>query len=188
MLGDNGKNYHYYGSDTHRYINGMIKSSKKMYIISPYIDNYYADFVSKRSPSTEFYIISSSMEDDARRTLQRRGSRLVLFLWFALSCIVLYAELMIGIGGYLLLISLLPFLWGINSYISRSVKSRQIHLKVPKQFVHAKMYISDDQAISGSVNLTYKGTHSNVEHIEISKNPDEIENLQQQFWDMWKRY
>jgi phosphatidylserine/phosphatidylglycerophosphate/cardiolipin synthase-like enzyme len=190
MLGDTSRDrsIHYYGSDTHKYINRMIESSRKMYIVSPYIDAYYADFVARRSPSTEFYIISSAMEDDARKKLSQGVSRLALLPWIALSCVLAYIEMDLGISGYPLALSLLPLLWGMDRYLSRSRSVKGVHLKIPGRFVHAKMYISDEQAISGSVNLTYKGTHSNVEHIEISKDPEEIVILQDQFWDLWKRY
>ena len=188
MFGYRGDKGHYYGSEAHRYINKMIKSSKAMYIVSPYIDSYYADLLAKRSSSAEFYIISSSMEDKARNMLQRRASRLNLIVWTLLSVAVFYVEINIGIGSYLLALSLLPLLWGLGRYMLRSRSVKGVHLKIPKQFVHAKMYISDDQVISGSANLTYKGTHSNVEHIEISRDPQEVEQMQDEFWRMWKSY
>ncbi len=188
MFGDTTKNHHYYGSDTHKYINAMIGSSKRMYIISPYVDVHYAKFMARRTRSTEFYIISSSMDEDARNMLERGGSKIVLSVYLILSLFLLYLELAIGIRSYLLAFSVLPIFWGIGRYLSGTRSKRRIHIKVPRQFVHAKMYISDNQAISGSVNLTYKGTHSNVEHIEISRDPEEIERMQEQFWEMWKKY
>lgn len=188
MFGDKEKNGHYYGSDTHKYINDMIRSTKKMYVISPYIDNYYAQIIANRSPATEFYIISSSLENDAKRRLVGSSQLLPILLSMVLSFMVLYLELMLGLRGYALLTCAMPLVFSMISGLAKSRSMRGIHLKVPKQFVHAKMYIADKQAISGSVNMTYKGTHSNVEHIEITRNAQEVEMLREQFWKLWKKY
>ncbi len=188
MFGDKEKNEHYYGSDTHKYINDMIKSTKKMYVISPYLDNYYAGIIASRSPTTEFYIISSSLENAAKTRLVGSSALPMILLSLVLSFMVLYLELMLGLRGYALLTCTMPLIFSMISRFAKSRSMGRIHLKVPKQFVHAKMYISDKQAISGSVNMTYKGTHSNVEHIEITRNPQEVEILREQFWKMWKKY
>jgi phosphatidylserine/phosphatidylglycerophosphate/cardiolipin synthase-like enzyme len=189
MLGGSGKeNHHYYGTDTYKYINGMIKSSRRMYIVSPYIDRYYANLMARSTRSTEFYIISSSIDVDAKKRLEKGGSKIILALWAIASILLFYLEFAAGVHSYLLAFSILPILWGFGRYSSGSRAARRIHIKVPRQFVHAKTYVSDQQAISGSVNLTYKGTHSNVEHIEVSKDPREVGIMQEQFWELWNRY
>ncbi len=189
MFGFNRRrNSYHYGSDTYKYINSMIKSSKRMQIVSPYIDSYYANIILRSSPKTEFYIISSSLDASAKKILGKRYSKRILLTFALLSVLLLWAEITLGIGNYLLALSLVPFLFGISKYTSSSTGSKRIHLKTPKKFVHAKMYISDSQAILGSVNLTYKGTHSNIEHIDITSDTDELYKLREQFWDIWGTY
>ena len=36
-----------------------------------------------------------------------------------------------------------------------------------KHLMHAKMYISNDKAITGSANLTVSALRHNIEHIEV---------------------
>jgi len=38
-------------------------------------------------------------------------------------------------------------------------RPKNIRLKVPKEFIHAKFYVGDNEAITGSANLTYRGMH-----------------------------
>ncbi|MDE1768209.1 MAG: hypothetical protein KGH64_06490 [Candidatus Micrarchaeota archaeon] len=184
----NSGNSYYYGSDTYKHINQMIKRSVQMNIVSPYIDAYYAKIIRKNAPRVEFNIITSSIDKDAKRILTSRGSVPLLLVGLLLSVMLLYVEFTLGVHGYLIGISAVPLVFGFYRYRSKNSSVRRIHLKVPKQFVHAKMYVSNDQAILGSVNLTYKGTHRNVEHIDIIRNGDEVYKIREQFWDMWRRY
>ena len=62
---------------------------------------------------------------------------------------------------------------------------RSIELRVPKGFVHAKMYIGEKTAIVGSANLTYAGMHQNVEHIDVIRDRGQIADLKKQFFSMW---
>lgn len=182
------KNSYYYGSDTYKYINGMIKSSRKMQIVSPYIDEYYADFMLRNSGRTEFYVISSSLDENARKMLSGKSSRIILSAYAIVFALLLYFEIAVGIGGYLLATPFVLFLFFASRHMYIARRKMRIRLKVPSRFVHAKMYISEDQAVSGSANLTYKGTHSNIEHINIIRDREEVERLRKQFWEMWKAY
>ncbi len=184
---ENGTYYH--GTHTHRYINTMINSSSRMHIVSPYIDQYYARLIADKAKNAEFYIIASAIEDDAKRILCNRGSKASLILHAFISLILLYIMLRYAaLPLYAVPLAFVPMLVGIGKYFRRTKGAQRIHLKVPRQFVHAKMYISEDQAILGSVNLTYKGTHSNVEHIDIKGDPEEVRMLRKEFWEMWRAY
>jgi len=52
-------------------------------------------------------------------------------------------------------------------------------------FVHEKIYIGSDTAITGSANLTYSGMHRNIEHIEITHDPERIAELGRHFNGLW---
>ncbi len=178
------RNTYYYGSDTHRYINEVIHSDGDVLIVSPYLDRYYADMLSSKPSRNRLYIISSSLDRDVQHHLSKKKSRLPIAGYVALSAVILYLMYLIGISGMPLAISLIPVVVG-------TIKYGRIHnnitLKIPKQFVHAKMYVSDSMAITGSANLTYAGTHRNIEHIDIIYNNDEISRLKEQFWSMWNK-
>lgn len=182
------KNSYHYGSDTYKYINQMIRSSRHMQIVSPYIDEYYADFMLRNSGRTEFYVISSSLDEGARKMMSGKDSRVVFAAYALIFALLFCFEIAVGIRGYLLAAPLVLFLFFSSRHAYVAGRKRRIHLKIPKRFVHVKMYISEDQAISGSANLTYKGTHSNIEHINIVRDRDEIRRLRDQFWEMWRKY
>ena len=174
-------NTYYYGSDTHRYINDLIGKGSEVLIVSPYVDRYYAEIILEKSRDRKFYLISSSMENDVLR-LFNAGSQLWIPAYLGLSMILLGLLLFIGATGALLLPSIAPIAIGI---IKNAGKGSGVRLKVPKQFVHAKMYISEGMAITGSANLTYKGTYKNLEQINIIYNKADIDKLRNQFWGMW---
>ena len=63
--------------------------------------------------------------------------------------------------------------------------SNGVSVKVPRNFVHAKMYISGQMAMIGSANLTYSGMHRNIEHMSVIRSSREIGRLASQFWELW---
>ncbi len=181
-VGYSGNTY-YCGSDTHKYIDELISSKGEILVVSPYIDRYYAEIISRKSGGRKFYVISSSLEGDALKLLEKNPSALWIASYALLSIMILGLLLFVGVGGLYLLISVIPIAVGTVKNAGRKSK---VSLKVPKQFVHAKIYISDGMAITGSANLTYKGTFKNVEHINVVYDKEEIGRLKEQFWGMWK--
>jgi phosphatidylserine/phosphatidylglycerophosphate/cardiolipin synthase-like enzyme len=183
MLGSETSNSYYSGSETYKYLERLLERSGDILLISPYIDTYYAEMVSGLSRNKHFYIISSSAEVNALNILKRKRSKLPLALYAMLSIAIALLMLYIRVFGPVLSISFVPFIVGLIKYY----KTKQnIFLKIPKQFVHAKSYIADGMAITGSANLTYKGTHKNIEQISVTYNGSEICLLRKQFWSMWK--
>ncbi len=171
--------------DQYKHVEKLIKKSRRVLIVSPYIDYYYADFILKHSRGKKIYIISSSLEKSAERLI-KKGSFPSLSLLATTAFIISYL-LLYELGIYympLLIIGILSFFIFVFR-ISRR-KPRNIYLKIPKRFVHSKFYIGEDTAISGSANLTYRGMHSNIEHIEIRKDPEYIKELEKEFWRLWK--
>ncbi len=175
---------HYCGIDTYKYINELINSAGDILIVSPYIDSYYAKMLSDSCSGRKFYIIASSIEQEVIRLLSGSKRPLMVVRYALLSVLLMSLSILYGLGWMLVVLSLIPAAVGMFKYLSGK---RRMVLKVPRQFVHAKIYISDRMAITGSANLTYKGTHRNLEQISITYDSDEISRLRGQFWDMWHK-
>ncbi len=174
-----GSSY-YYGSDTYKHIDDLIERGREILIVSPYVDRYYAEKLLGYSRGRKLYLISSSMDPEALSML-RVTSIIWVVAYLSLSSILLALLLYIRVPAALLALSLIPIIVGSIKNLGR----KRIMLKVPRQFVHAKMYISDSAAITGSANLTYKGTHRNLEQISITRSKEDIDKLRRQFWELW---
>ena len=173
---------YYYGSDTYKHIDDLIERGREILMVSPYVDRYYAEKLLEYSKGRRLYLISSSMDSEALRLLQGTSS-IWAIAYLSLSSILLALLLYIRVPSTLLALSLIPIIVGSIKNLGR----KRIMLKVPKQFVHAKMYISDSTAITGSANLTYKGTHRNLEQISITRSKGDVEKLKKQFWELWSK-
>ncbi|MDE1828306.1 MAG: hypothetical protein KGH65_04050 [Candidatus Micrarchaeota archaeon] len=176
----------YSGKNVYRYIEKLIKNGKEILIVSPYIDSHYANYILRHCGGKRFHIISSSLDPAAKRLLERGrfpAGLLISTLLFAVADSLLYY---FGIYLYAGLLSAVILLLAIATAFIAAKKPTNITLKVPKEFVHAKLYISENEAIRGSANLTYRGQHENVEHVEVAYDRDEIKRLEGQFWDLWK--
>ncbi|MGC8662335.1 MAG: phospholipase D-like domain-containing protein [Candidatus Micrarchaeia archaeon] len=162
----------------------LIKKSSEVLIVSPYIDIYYAKFILRNSKNKRIYIISSSMDRKVKKLLEQGNfpaTSLALFLTFSFAALIISA---VGFGNFIFIFSIL-FL-AIFLFRLKMRKPGGIKLKIPQNFVHAKLYIGNSMAIIGSANLTYRGLHKNVEHIEIHEDLEYIKKLKEEFWRMWK--
>lgn len=183
MLGwEKSRNTYYYGSDAYKYMDDLIAKKGEILIVSPYLDKYYAEMILKKSRGSKFYVISSSIEARALETLSGKSGQLWIMGYLTLSVITVLLILFLGLKWPYLLISTVPLIIGA---VKRRGRGSNVALKVPRQFVHAKMYISAGMAITGSANLTYSGTHKNAEHINIIYNSQDISQLSDQFWGIW---
>ena len=173
----------YYGKEAYKHVDKLLNSERKVLIVSPYIDDYYASYLVERSPGRSFHIISSSISGVAAKKLSRTGLGNALTSTF-LSISVNWLILLLGhfnpylafttIGAGMLLVA--------YSLVHRN----SIYLKIPKNFVHAKMYIGDKMAIEGSANQsTYAGMHKNIESIRVISDQKEINELKHSFWALW---
>ncbi len=178
------KNSHSSGVDNYRHVERLLRSGREICIISPYIDAYYAATIRRYANRKRFYIISSKLDTKARSILESGVSWLGVVVFAAVVAFVIWLLFV------LMLLTLAILLLAGIAVLARiavfKVFSRNgIRLKVPRHFVHAKMYMSERMAISGSANLTYKGMHSNVEHIDVIYDPKEILEFKKQFWRIW---
>lgn len=175
----------YSGRNVHKYVERLIRNGKRILIVSPYIDSHYARYLLGQYGKT-FHIVSSSLDPVAKRILTEGifpTKLLIAAIAFALADIILYY-----LRYYLCaaLLSALILLMGIAIAFLAARRPTNIKLKIPREFVHAKMYISENEAVRGSANLTYRGQHGNVEHVEATYDKDEIGRLEKQFWEIWK--
>ncbi|MGC8647509.1 MAG: phospholipase D-like domain-containing protein [Candidatus Micrarchaeia archaeon] len=171
----------YSGSNTFKYIDKLIRRSKSLLIISPFIGNYYAEMLAKSGKRA--LVITS---DDTLRKVKalrkgRRNYAKVVAYFVVLDALIFYLH-MLAFGIAVLLILIAIVFLAIYSKANIVVKS------TGKMFVHEKMYIGDKEAIIGSANLTFSGTHRNIEHIEIIDDMQRIEELRRHFYDLWRRY
>jgi len=176
----------YSGKNVHKYVEKLIKNGKEILIVSPYIDSHYANYLLSHSRGKSFHIISSSLDGDAKRLLTKGRfptGLLISTILFAVADSLLYY---MGIYLYAGLLSAILLLMAIAVAFLAAGKPTNIKLKIPKEFVHAKLYISEREAIRGSANLTYRGQYENVEHVEVAYDKEEIGRLSNQFWDLWK--
>ncbi len=171
-----------YGSDGYKNIDGMIDSLGELLIVSPYIDMYYARKLAARARKGRTYVITSSSDGGILDVLGKGGSRLWIAAYTLLSALLLYALALAGIGGAYLLVAAVPAVIGTAKH--HRIRSN-VYVRVPRRFVHAKMYISGQSAMTGSANLTYSGMHRNVEHMGIIRSAEEIRKLRDQFWELW---
>ncbi|MDE1825781.1 MAG: hypothetical protein KGH61_03160 [Candidatus Micrarchaeota archaeon] len=175
----------YSGKNVYRYIEQVITKGRRVLIVSPYIDRYYANFILSNSKGRKFYILSSSMEDSAKRLLTKgRFPKDAAYL----STLLVVAEAFLYLSrAYLPFLYLLPVAaLSIAAMILLAIrKPMNINLRFPKEFVHAKLYVSESMAVHGSANLTYKGMHKNIEHVEVAYDEGEIKRLENQFWQLW---
>lgn len=178
----------YSGSSSYRYIDRLLKRGNEIRIVSPYLDSYYATAIRRMARSKRFRILASSIDPDARKVLGRgfpvMGLALCFFTSTAASYLLysLFQSVAYVIGVFIL------FLICLELSILFSTGSRNVQLKVPAEFIHAKMYIAEREAIVGSANLTYKGTHRNVEHIEIVHDQKRVDGLRRDFDRLWKAH
>ena len=175
----------YSGKNVYRYIEQVITKGRRVLIVSPYIDRYYANFILGNSRGRKFYILSSSMDDSAKKLLSAgRFPKGAAYF----SLVLLAADALMYLSrAYLPFLYLLPIaaLSVALLVFLASRKPKNINLRFPKEFVHAKLYISERMAVHGSANLTYKGMHKNIEHVEMAYDEGEIKRLESQFWQLW---
>jgi phosphatidylserine/phosphatidylglycerophosphate/cardiolipin synthase-like enzyme len=172
----------YSGKDSYRYVERVLRGEKNLLIVSPFIDDYYARYLISHSGGKRIRILSSSMQPAAARRLRGRD----------LGPAAKFTFLVAGLDAafYLLRMHFLPFF--IVSFaaaallVAASLRgNRNISLRVPRDFVHAKMYVGDSVAVEGSANLTWAGMHKNVEHIDVIYDRKRIGELQRQFRSLW---
>jgi phosphatidylserine/phosphatidylglycerophosphate/cardiolipin synthase-like enzyme len=172
----------YYGNEAHKYVDKLLSGGKNLLIVSPYIDDYYADYLASHARGKRMYIISSSIKKSAAKRLRGADFSGVTAAAFLLTSF----NAALFVSGFFSASFALLSVSSVAAYAIYSLTHRnRISLKIPSEFVHAKMYVSDSAAIEGSANLTYAGMHKNIEGIRIISNPEQLDELKRRFWTLW---
>lgn len=175
---------YYAGHECYKFTEKLIQNGKEILIVSPYIDAYYAKFLNENSGGRKIKVISSSMDPEAKRILGRKKP---LGLLLSVLVILLSVDYLAYTAGLSYPLFLIPSVFlGLLSLFLFNSKRYNIELKTPSEFIHAKMYINESEAIHGSANLTYNGMHRNIEHIEIVRGRDKVARLRSEFFRLWK--
>ncbi len=181
---------HYSGSESHMFVDGLISGKgRELLIVSPYIDNYYARALLRASKRKRVRIVTSP---DA---LEYRGSflgSLSLHKMMGYAKATAYFSVLFAIGLYLkfyyVVAPIAVIAMAMFVLMLRSRNSANIRLKVIREpFVHEKLYICNGTAVTGSANLTYKGMHRNIEHVEVTSDDQEVAALERHFEELWSK-
>lgn len=184
---------HYSGNSSYAFINKLISNrDKELMIVSPYIGNHYTRKLLKEAGRKRIRIITSESSlrypDSMLKGLHNNGlggylSAILYFL--VLDAIVVYLR-------FFYIVALVTILLLLTVYATAGRRRRiekNIELRTTgSELVHEKLYITDSMAIVGSANLTYNGTHRNIEHIEVIRNRQEIDELKRHFISLWNQY
>ena len=181
----------YSGQSSYRFIDRLLRlDGKVLMVVSPFMDEYYAKILTGIASRKKVKIITTGKGAGGSKVVAAlskgvgTGILVKIFFYFAaLFAIVAY----IGIWYAAEAIAAIGALAFLMMYIRFRNGTRNIEVRVlGGPFVHEKIYICGGEAITGSANLTYSGTHKNVEHIEMTDDPKSVSNLSKHFEELWE--
>ena len=179
------------------------KAKRRIWVASPFISEKYAKLlIRKANEGVDVRVITTSKSAKLLRSKKFKAIKVFTLLTSLLSsaepfllplplALTLYLFRLEGI----LVVSLgilISFLFKSHlplvTFLSLYVLMKRERLKVavtPKTFVHSKLYIIDDVAISGSANLTVSGLWRNYETVTVfeGKEAKELISLFKRMWD-----
>jgi phosphatidylserine/phosphatidylglycerophosphate/cardiolipin synthase-like enzyme len=180
----------YSGNESYKQIDILLNNSSELKIISPYISLFYAKKLAGLAKSKKIWIITAKPNSNSDLAAFKYLTKLnnimtfiKLFIYFAIIgafaiLFKFYTAALILVIVFLLVFVVLRLKYG-------SITHSNIFLKTSKQFIHEKIYIGNNSAIIGSANLTYSGTHKNIEYIEVIKEKEKIKSLEKHFDSLW---
>ena len=183
-----GREEGYSGSSAYLYIDKMIKNREStLDIVCPFISAYYARMLMRQSSKKRIRIITSNsrITKQAAMMMRKGGIDPVYIKMIVYTAILLAIFVLLDL--YFVYVAMIPVIMVLVAIpIFRMGRKRQIQVKTAHRFVHEKLYISSSYAITGSANLTYGGTHRNVEHISVVKDEEELDKLSAHFEELWR--
>ncbi|MGC8669725.1 MAG: phospholipase D-like domain-containing protein [Candidatus Micrarchaeia archaeon] len=185
------KDEQYSGSQSFKYIDKLINSrDKELLVISPYISNYYVRLLLHKKKNVRIITSESSMSKNSLlchlSTHSLLGHLKAITYFIVFGIVLLLLNLKVAYTAAFIIAALL-----FANLIKNAITGfkTNINVKIVKNpFIHEKLYIGKDLAILGSANLTYNGTHRNVEHIEIITDKHKIKELKDHFEEYWAKY
>ena len=182
----------YSGSASYREVEKLLYGrGRGLSIVSPYLSRYYVRKLAGIARRKRIRLITTAQTAKEERELVRYLGRRGASIWLKALIALLLFGVLSALAGLELLALLAMQALAIDSMllvVSAARRKPRIEVRfVRGVFVHEKLYISERQAITGSANLTWSGMHKNVEHLEITGNPDKIRALANHFQELWER-
>ena len=191
--------------DPHAQLSGSIYSGDKSYkivekllygrgrslrIVSPYLSRYYVRKLIRIARKKSVRLITTARTAKDERELRRYLGRTGLSVWLK-ALVTLLAIIAVSVLAGLVVLAMVAAqvlaVFAMLLAVSAARGKPRIEVRfVRGVFVHEKLYISETQAITGSANLTWSGMHKNVEHLEITSNPERIRALADHFQELWE--
>lgn len=175
----------------------LIKSKKRLWIVSPWISKKYAELlIKKKEEGVDVKLITTTSygnKDHLKGLMllinpvkKRDDKKYKLYSWLMLGSIPLIFFYGIGIIAFVIFLMLrkrcvwLQFQSPIGLKIYKTVYSDG----VPNEMMHIKSYIADDNYCLGSVNLTNKGLWDNIESLVIFNSESIVKKGADEFLNM----
>ncbi|MEM0149705.1 MAG: phospholipase D family protein [Candidatus Micrarchaeaceae archaeon] len=183
------KSQSYSGSNGYKYVEHLIKNSKSIDIITPYLGIYYAkmlaDFSGKGKRIRVIIAEGQNANLDAIRYLKRKVRSNIRYAVISAVSFLLFAALYLYKLPYESIVFLAIFALTAVLASRKRPNKGSINVRYSPGFVHEKIYVGDRKAITGSANLTYSGMHKNTEYLEIISDAGKADALEKHFNTLW---
>ncbi|ASI13962.1 type III restriction endonuclease/helicase [Candidatus Mancarchaeum acidiphilum] len=189
-----GESSSYSGNESYRYIDPLVSNDDRyLFIISPFISKNYIKKLVKMSSRKEIKVITSKAAasgEVAKDYIAKSHAKYLIYaaMIFVILSLALYFTkmmLLLSIVVYAAALAIIIYVL-IISFNRYPKRRRHIEFKfVEGRFVHEKLYIGEEEAITGSANFTYSGLHKNIEHIEVVHDKKKIKELTDHFYSVW---
>ena len=193
-MGDQRQDELYSGDSSYKFVDKLIRNSDKtLRIVSPYISNHYTKMLLGMKRKKDIQVITSNVSLEYKNSLLKEYLGLGRFRRYmhlmVIFTVVAVAGFWLGVFSIGLIASLFDLLAAILFYraYTRRLETRLRVRIADKKFVHEKLYIGDNTAITGSANLTFSGMHKNIEHIEVTSDRRKVTELARHFDELWKQ-
>lgn len=185
----------YSGDSSYMFVDELIKNKDNtLRIVSPYISNHYTKMLLGMKRKKDIRIITSRVSLEYRNSLLKEflglgrfKKYMHLMVIFTAAAIFAFLIRFISIGLLASVLDLLTVALFCRAYKRRTETMLRVKI-ADKKFVHEKLYIGDNTAITGSANLTFSGMHKNVEHIERTNDQRKVAELVKHFDELWRSF
>ncbi len=164
----------------------LMHASKRIWIMSPWISEKYADFlISKKNKGLEVKVFTS---DNFRIESHKRAVKKlfnVRYEWNKITIFVLIAYLSILIVlSFLITPAFLVFsilAAPAKKWLKKTNVEKIIDVEIfdnIASLTHAKIYVIDDKVVIASANLTESGFYKNLEAATIIRDEEVVKNIE----------
>lgn len=181
----------YSGDSSYRFVDRMIDGgTSTLRIVSPFISVSYADRLLRAARGRRVYVITSgSHGNDEAVGVLVKGRRTGIFRPAAYLTVLSAALYLFKLYLFATVSLLMLVLFGYAAVARRRRRLPNLHVKVvTNRFIHEKLYLTDEEAVVGSANLTYSGMHKNIEHIDVTRDQAKVTKLTDHFNELWSKY